>query len=196
MKRDLLGVALCGGASRRMGSDKAALIVRPGVVQLDYVLGLLDLICQQRAASVGRAGGAERLLPSDVARICDAEGIAGPMAGVVAALRFARGKAILVCACDMPYLEARHLVQLVNRRDPEKAATAFLASDGSPEPMCAIYEAACLEQLEARAAQGNQSLRDFLRESSVEPVAVDEPESLASVNDPAALRRARAQLDR
>lgn len=194
MKRDILGMALCGGASSRMGEDKAALRVRPGLTQLEYALGLLGLVCCRVAAGVGPAGRAGRELPDGVEAIADAAEVAGPMAGAIAGLRAADGWPLLLLAADMPFLEASHLVQLVNRRDSAKLATAFVAADGQLEPMAALYEPGCLALMERHAAEGKSSLRRFLGGVPVERIALDRPELLASVNDPEALARARRTL--
>ncbi len=191
MKREMLGVVLCGGRSERMGADKAELEVRPGIRQLDYLLDLLAMVCDERAACVGPQSVAKRALPPRVSELFDEEGLGGPMAGIVAALRFAAGKPVLAVACDMPYLEVRHLVQLVNRRDPDSLATAFRSEDCLPEPMCAIYEAAALPVMENRIREDRLSLRGLLQEGPAELIDCDEPEFLASLNDAEALQKAR-----
>ncbi|MBD5781687.1 molybdenum cofactor guanylyltransferase [Pelagicoccus sp. NFK12] len=194
MKREILGVVMCGGASARMGRDKASLEVRPGEEQLERQLRLLALYCGKLAASVGPSDRSQRVLPTGVEAILDVEGLGGPMAGIVAALRFARGIPVLALACDMPFLDASHLFQLVNRRDPEALATAFVACDGMPDPMCAIYEPRCLPELESLGGAGKSSLRRFLQDRRVERVEVENPQFLASVNDPRELEEARRRL--
>ncbi len=177
-----------------MGRDKASLEVRPGQVQLERQLELLELYCRKLAVSVGPPTRQKRTLPERVAPIEDVEGLEGPMSGVLAALRAAEGWPVLAVACDMPYLEASHLLMLVNRRNPEMLASAFVASDGMPDPMCAIYEASALAELEALAAEGKGSLRRFLQGPRVERIAVEKPLFLASVNDSHDLDAARRRL--
>ncbi|EDY84744.1 hypothetical protein VDG1235_4377 [Verrucomicrobiia bacterium DG1235] len=173
-----------------MGEDKATLEVRPGISQLDYLLGLLDTVCTKRAICVGSNPGSEREVSHEVDTLVDAAETSGPMAGVIAALRVARGLPVFVLACDMPFLEVAHIVQIANRRDASKLATSFLASDGKPEPMCSIYEAEALPLLEALAAEGRSSLRRFLEDADIERVEVSEGQFLASVNDRVELDRA------
>ncbi len=194
MKRELLGVVFCGGKSRRMGMDKALLKIRPGVKQLDYQLGLLEPFCSRLAASVGSASNEERILPTGVAPIFDLAEVEGPMSGLIAALREAAGLPVLAVACDMPFLEPAHLVQLLNRRDARALATSFLASDGMPDPMCSVYEPASLPVLEGLAAEGKLSLRRFLLENRTERIEVGESLFLASVNDRDQLESARRSL--
>lgn len=194
MKREMLGLALCGGESRRMGEDKALQTVRGGRTQVEYALELLGLVCDRLAVSVGPSsrGGLAREL--GVPLVADEPSIKGPMSGVVAGLRLANGLPLMVVACDMPYLEPSIMVQLANRRDTEAMATAFVASDGFPEPMCAIYEPGSLAVLEALSREGKTSLRRFLQEVAVERIALERPQLLASVNDRAQLDEARRRL--
>lgn len=194
MKRDVLGVVLCGGKSSRMGSDKASLEVRPGQRQLERQLELLGRYCRKLAVSVGPLSREKRSLPAEVEAIGDVEGLEGPLSGVLASLRSAEGWPVLAVACDMPFLEASHLLMLVNRRDPDKLASAFVASDGMPDPMCAVYEAAALPELESLAAEGKGSLRRFLQDTRVQRIEVERPLFLASVNDPGDLDAARQRF--
>lgn len=177
-----------------MGQDKASLEVRSGVRQLDYQVSLLSPFCTDLAVCVGPASRPKRTLPEGALELFDVEEVSGPLAGVLAALRLAKGRAVLVVACDMPFLESSHIVQLLNRRDPEKRATCFMASDGKPDPMCCLYEATVLPLLEELMAAGKLSLRRFLADSDVEYVEPVNGDFLASVNDPGQLGAARQRL--
>lgn len=177
-----------------MGTDKAAIEVRKGTRQLDYAIDLLRPFCVAVAVAVGKKGSEARSLSSDVRAVFDPEGVSGPMAGVIAGLRAAEGNAVMAIACDMPYLEPSVLVKLVNRRDSERVASAFVAPDGKLDPMCAIYEARGLGLLEKCVAEGKISLRRFLEENDVERIALDRPIFLASVNDQSDLAKARERL--
>ena len=80
---------------------------------------------------------------------------AGPIGGILAALHAHPQAAWLVLACDLPFLDAATLQQLIAARDPRRLATAFRSShDGKPEPLCAIYEPASLAAIEAWVAFG------------------------------------------
>lgn len=177
-----------------MGVDKANLHMREGVSQLDYLLGILDRFCVGRAVCIGAESKDQRQVPRDVLQLRDAAECSGPMAGVIAALREAGGQAVLVVACDMPLLDEGALVQIVNRRDPDRLATTFVSTDGKPEPMCCIYEGSSLIYLERLAAAGKSSLRRFLSEVEVEEVLPADGVILANVNDVSDLEEARRRL--
>jgi len=91
----------------------------------------------------------------------------------------------------MPYLEMSHLLLLLNRSDRAKQATAFLAADGRPDPMCALYETSCLPLVESAISDGSYSLRRILERANLERVELPRPELLASVNDRQDLLKAR-----
>ncbi|MEM9160662.1 MAG: molybdenum cofactor guanylyltransferase [Verrucomicrobiota bacterium] len=194
MRREMLGLILCGGKSGRMGQDKGELKLRGERTQLEYSIGMLQKLCSRVVVSVGPKGSSRRELPEGVEIVEDVAGVEGPMGGVLAGLRVASALPVMVIAVDMPYLEISHLVQLANRRDEEKQATAFVAEDGFADPMCAIYEPACLPLIEERASLGRFGLRRLLEAADLERIALDRPFWLASVNDPDALRKARDEL--
>ena len=196
MKRSILGMVLTGGKSRRLGQDKAQLSFYEGTNQLDYMLSLLDAFCDSLAISCRSSQFEERSSRFDVTLILDAEGLAGPAAGVLGGLEHAGGRAVLVVACDMPLLDAASLLKLLSLRNSEKLATCFIAGDGKPEPMCAVYEAACLPVLEEWLGNGNFSLRRFLENADVELIAFSEPQLLASVNTFEDVEAARKRLAR
>lgn len=196
MKRSILGLVLSGGRSRRLGEDKAQLSFYEGMSQLDYMLSLLGAFCDSLAISCRDSQRDERSSRFDAELIPDADGMAGPMAGVIAGLKYGSGRAVLAVACDMPLLDASTLLKLLSLRNPDKLATCLIAQDGKPEPMCALYEGSCLPALEAWVENGEYSLRRFLEVSDVELIAVDKPQLLASVNTLEDVEAARKRLAR
>lgn len=120
-----LGVAiLVGGASRRMGSDKAQL-VWGGVRAVD------------RCAALGAALGAEQVMTAGadygLAFVPDPAPLAGPVAGVLAAAAWMKKRGlshILVLAVDAPTLRPADLAPLL-----DKPGGAYF--DGFPLPFYA-----------------------------------------------------------
>jgi molybdopterin-guanine dinucleotide biosynthesis protein A len=58
----------------------------------------------------------------------------------------------------MPLLSRDALQTLIAGRNPQRGATAFVGSDGLPEPLCAIYEPATLAALQASIADGRSNV--------------------------------------
>lgn len=181
----LHGLVLAGGRSVRLGRDKAALLLDGRPLLARCVELLQPLVGDLRVAV--RADQADEPLRRAFPLLVDVRSDIGPAAGLLAAHGFAPRAAWLVLACDMPRVTSAMLGRLVARRDPECGATAFrAAADGRPEPLCAIYEPATLDRLQARVGAGGSSgLRELL--AVVNPVLLDAPgaDALASINTPA-----------
>jgi len=191
----LYGLVLAGGRSTRMQRDKAAIEYRPGETQLDAAMKLLEGRVARVFASVRadqRADGARARYP----QIVDRGGVEGPIAGISAALAEHPSAAWLVLACDLPFLDARTLDQLVAARRAGTIAIAFKSShDGLPEPLCAIYEPAARPLLEAHLAAGKNCPRKFLiNTAGVELLDQPNARALDNVNTVEEYGRAMSQL--
>jgi molybdenum cofactor guanylyltransferase len=97
------GAVLCGGASRRMGRDKA-LIVVDGQALAVRVAQALAAAGATRVVAIG--GHLEALQAEGLAVVPDADPGAGPLAGIVTALAGAGppdvvGDIVFVAACDL-----------------------------------------------------------------------------------------------
>lgn len=194
MKRDILGLVLAGGASRRLGQDKASLSFHGELTQLDYALTLLDSFCSKIAISCREDQRIVRKNSFEAQFVADVDGVKGPMSGIIAGLRAAQGWPVLVLACDMPLVDASFVLRLLSQRDAEKQASCFTGLDGRPEPLLAVYEASSLKMLEKLSRQGIFSLRHFLENSEIELIPFHRPQLLASVNTLEDLSRVKEQL--
>src|SRR5271165_5171522 len=96
---------LAGGASSRMGRDKG-LLELAGVPLVLRTAQLLEPL----VAEVTVVGAGERYSALGLTTIDDQNGgegeRAGPLAGIVTALRATRAPWNLILACDLPYLSA------------------------------------------------------------------------------------------
>lgn len=193
MSAPLFGLLLTGGRSKRMQRDKAALEYA-GQSQLERAMGLLDPLVERVFVSVR----ADQLQDPQRARypcITDALSDLGPIGGIHAALHAHPQAAWLVLACDLPFLDAATLQQLIAARDPLHLATAFRSShDGKPEPLCAIYEPRALSAIDAWIASGQRCPRGFLGQADVALLTLRAPRALDNINTAAEYLQARGQL--
>jgi molybdopterin-guanine dinucleotide biosynthesis protein A len=181
MTEALNGLVLTGGRSRRMQTDKAALEY-DGQPQLARALALLEPLVANTFISV-RADQLHDPQRSGHPCIVDQLPEAGPIGGILAALHAHPQAAWLVLACDLPFLDAATLQQLIAARDPRRLATAFRSShDGKPEPLCAIYEPASLSAIEAWVASGQDCPRGFLAQAQVALLTLRTPRALDNIN--------------
>ena len=139
---DVKGLVLAGGRSSRFGSDKAAVMLNQQS-QLDFLTTLLGESLAEVFVSIRAEQGSEPLRARHPQIRDIFEGF-GPAGGLLAAHAHDPDSAWLIVACDMPLLTADIIRELLDQRDPARAATAYANASGQPEPLCAIYEAATL----------------------------------------------------
>jgi molybdopterin-guanine dinucleotide biosynthesis protein A len=187
------GALLLGGASSRMGRDKAGLLFE-GVTAGTRIARLLDALCDE----VLLVGGAA---PGDAPgrAIEDPEGPRCALRGLVGALAAARGERVLVVATDLPLVTASFLRGLLAGSD----ADAVVPRPGPlPQPLCAVYRrATALVRAREHLASGRLALRALLEALRVEWVEGErlrglDPDgtALLNVNTPEEHRRAEALL--
>ncbi len=179
----LHGLVLAGGRSQRMRADKAALSYgrRP---QLAEAFDLLAAVTESAWVSV-RADQADEATRARFPQVIDGRLGEGPIAGIVAAQQQHPEAAWLVLACDLPYLDAATLDELIAGRDPARLATAFRSTtDGLPEPLCAIYEPASREPILDYIAAGAACPRKFLLSHDVRLLDAANARALGNANTP------------
>lgn len=141
----LVGVVLAGGASRRMGRDKA-LLEFEGETLVTRAARRLAEVCEE----VLTADGGRGLSPGS---ILDGPGH-GPAAGLLGAARARPGRSLLVLAVDLPSVPVPLLEELAR----SEADLAIPRWAGGVEPLCALYGPAALAVLEERVGQGRLDL--------------------------------------
>jgi molybdopterin-guanine dinucleotide biosynthesis protein A len=177
----LYGLVLSGGRSLRMQRDKAGLEY-DGRPQLVRAMDLLQPLVERAFVSV-RSDQRDDPVRASYESIADIQPDLGPIGGIHAALHTYPDRAWLVLACDLPFLDSVTLRHLIARRAHRRIATAFRSSfDGLPEPLCAIFEPAALEQIERWLARGKQCPRGFLAEAQADVELLDLPSAQALDN--------------
>lgn len=176
----LYGLVLAGGKSSRMGEDKAAVRYH-GKMQSERCFDLLSGFCKKVYLS-NRCDQAFLPGHDGLPQINDLFAGYGPLVGILSAMRTHPLAAWLVIACDMPFLNSRLIGELVRGRDPSKGATALIASDSGPEPLCAIYEPSCFPVLMGCLDRPDDGPRAALSKAGARLVRPDEPALLMNVN--------------
>ena len=121
----MIGVVLAGGASKRMGRDKAGVEVA-GRPMISWVVdGLAEVA--DRVLVAGRLGAWNG---HEV--IADVEGMAGPLSGLAAAM--ALGQPVILVAVDQPWLRSATLAHLVSI-----GQTVVPVQDETRQVTCAVY---------------------------------------------------------
>jgi molybdopterin-guanine dinucleotide biosynthesis protein A len=151
----LAGVVLCGGRSLRMGVDKATIDVG-GVTLLERAVTRLRAACDPVLIAPGElclAAGAD-------ACVVDALPGAGPLAGLVAALRASPHRLLAVVAVDLPWLDPallRLLAVWIGAHD-----AAVCVTDQGLQPLHAVYARTALDAAEDALHGPDRSLRGLI----------------------------------
>lgn len=190
----LFGLILAGGTSSRMRSDKAALVY-DGVLQLERAATLLRPHVMQMFVSV-RQNQAHDPARVGHAQIIDAVEGDGPIVGIRSALAAYPHAAWLVLACDLPFLTASTLSQLIDARNPQLLVTAYRsAHDGLPEPLCAIWEPQAAAALATFQAGGKSCPRKFILRHAAQLLDLDDRRALDNINTPDEYADARRSVE-
>lgn len=200
----LLGVVLCGGASRRMGRDKALLELAGAPLYVRTAAALAPLVGRVVLAS----GPQRRVADPRFDELPDAtpagavggatDGREGPLASLVAALEAAAREGrpgVLAAPCDVPGLELEHLAPLAAAVVHGGADVSHWRRDGRDEPLCVALAAGASGPLRAafeagvrRPVEAFAGLRRDVREVPRALAA-----GLDNVNTPDELARAAAR---
>lgn len=138
----LTGAVLAGGRSRRMGSDKALLLLG-GRPLLAFVLDAIrplfsDVILVSNEPAAYATFG--------VPVVADRFDGCGPLGGIHAALSSSRSPHTFCIACDMPFAAPAVITHLTSLAPGYDAVVP--RSGAGCEPLHAVYAGSCLEPVE------------------------------------------------
>lgn len=158
-----------------MGTDKGLLDYH-GKPQREYLFDLAKKYCSEVYFSCR----AEQQFSENT--IVDKYEL-GPMGGIWSAFDFDLNTAWLVIACDMPLIDENSFQTLVNHRNKEKIATAFLNPEtNAPDPLFTIYEPKAFPLLLKYIEAGNKSPKVFLQNNATEIIVSANLSLLTNVN--------------
>jgi len=155
-QRPLYAGLLVGGKSSRMGRPKQMLNFGGSTLGEIAAHALSNGIRETDAEGAAPlnsnlvilgAGALPETLQSLI-RLPDAPGLAGPLAGLLAAHRWAPRAAWVLAACDHPWLSSAEIRGLVMQRRPSAWTILSRQSDDHPCPTLALYEPQALTVLE------------------------------------------------
>lgn len=157
----IVGVLLAGGLARRMGGGDKCLRELAGRPLLDHVIARVapqvDRLVLNANGDPHRFASYGLPVASDVI-----EGFAGPLAGVLTGMVWARAQApgvrrILTVPTDAPFLPADLVVRLAQAVAGDETAIACAASGGRTHPVVALWPVALADDL--RRALVDEGLR-------------------------------------
>jgi molybdopterin-guanine dinucleotide biosynthesis protein A len=184
----LSAILLVGGQSRRMGVDKATIVIA-GKPLWERQLGVLSELRPEALWLSARI--APPWCPPEVEVLEDKLPSCGPLSGVAAGLRRLQTSHLLVLAIDLPQMTTEHLRKLWSLARP---GIGIIPSHGDYfEPLCAIYPAEALAVAETALRSEDLSLQNFARnllsksQAQVYEITPEERPLYLNMNTPADL---------
>lgn len=167
------GLLLTGGASRRMGRDKASIVLADGRTCAQTVAARLAEVADP-VLEVGPGTSGLTAVPDDRPGAGPLVALATGWATLVGAGHMGP---VLVLACDLPRVTVA-LLELLARASGDGAIVPVVGE--RPQPLCARYGPAALDRCQRLVAEGRRSLMALL---DAIPVAWLGPEVWSDVVD-------------
>ncbi len=163
--RAVAGILLTGGASRRMGFDKASMLVGGVPCAVRVAAVMRSVVAEAVEVGPGVSG-----LPS----VLEEPARGGPLVAVGAGARALSGvggaRPALVLACDLP-LVSEPLLRTLAEWPGSGSVVPII--EGRPQPLCARWSAADLAAATGLIDAGMRSMRSLLDRPGVELVEAD-----------------------
>lgn len=162
MAAETVGVILSGGKSRRMGRDKAFLMVgeEPAILR---IARSLSSVFREVVISVGNP---QKYSPLGLPIICDIFYEAGPLAGIHAALSYL-GKDIFVVPCDKPLITSDLIKSVLDVALPNRIT--IVTDELNPYPLFGLYPRVILPHLHSYLKGGGRRVFGFLESPEIRP---------------------------
>ena len=156
-EQTICAALFAGGASRRMGTDKALLPWR-GSTLVRYLAGELGFFSEKilSAQKASLLPGADWRLVPDLRSDC------GPLGALESVLSTMRSDAALCVACDLPFF-TRELAERMLRALREEADCLVCRDEtGRVHPVCAIYRRQALPVVTGQLQAGDFRMMHLL----------------------------------
>jgi molybdenum cofactor guanylyltransferase len=161
-----------------MGTDKAVLPI-DGTPMLQLVVAALQAA---GAKPIVQLGGPSRPETASLIVVEDAAPDGGPLAGVLAGLRWCPAERLAIVACDVPFLTGEVLTDLNSALID--GVDVAVADSGRLEPLCAVWRVdTCLPVVEALWEEGERAVHLVLDRLRLGRVRVP-PATMHNVNRP------------
>lgn len=181
MRDPLAAVVLAGGASRRMGRDKATM-PHPAQPELTMVERTVNVLATRCAPVFVIAAPGQPLPPLEAEVIRDEVRGIGPLLATGRGLRAAAAAGLeraFVSAVDMPYLSTG----LVDELDGNPGADVVLPWDGRDHYLAGIYRTQLADRIDDLISAGERSMRALTGTVLTQRVVMPVQRALTNLNE-------------
>ena len=173
---DVEGFILVGGASSRMGRDKAELIFAGH--------SSIERIASELPSPVTLVGSRHEYRHLSLNNVPDLHENWGALWGIHASLADAKKPWAAIVACDLPFVTRELFARLRSLSDETTDAVVPIQPDGRPQPLCAFYRPkTCLPEAEKLIAQGEHTPRALLAKVKTQWVEFQQLADLPGANN-------------
>lgn len=160
-RANLLGVVLCGGESKRMGSDKGLLPLNGAT----WVENIVQKLKAQNLPTVISVNEKQQKNYSQIFRdeelILDELPMHGPLNGLLTVHQKFPDKDILLMACDLIDMKENVIQELINAYEKNEAEYFAYEENNFFQPLCSIYTSGALASLLAKLKSGSLANYSF-----------------------------------
>ncbi|MCR5010230.1 MAG: molybdenum cofactor guanylyltransferase [Clostridia bacterium] len=187
-KKQFSGAVLTGGRSKRMGKDKASLVIN-GRSLLEMQLeklraaGIKDLM-------VCDAPGNGRNIPADARLVEDLLTDKGPLCAIASALSASGAECCVILSVDAAAVSAESVGKLIRTAEESSADIVILASPSGIQPLIGVYKKSLAEDALALVNSDRLAVRELFRDHP--PVLLELPDDspeLLNCNTPEDLEK-------
>ena len=168
IERDnITGIILAGGKSSRMGTDKGFLKFQ-GSTFLERIINSMKPLVNDIIIVSNNSDYNE----FKYKRVEDIIESSGPLAGLYTGLYHSETKYNLVLSCDVPYINGKVLIQLIQEFD-ENTDVIQIESEGKTMPLVAIYKKQCLHRCLELLQNGERRLQVAVEGFKTKTISLD-----------------------
>ncbi|ESS74064.1 molybdenum cofactor guanylyltransferase MobA [Methyloglobulus morosus KoM1] len=176
------GVILAGGLARRMNNQDKGLIPFKGRVMVSYALAEMSKVADQTVVNANR--NLQEYQQFGLPIVSDqTDHFDGPLAGILAAMIFAKTDILLVMPCDSPLFKASHLQKLLSTLTQKNAEVAVAFDGERLHPVFLAIKTSLKPSLQDYLQSGGHRMDNWLERQNI--VKVDfctEPEIFTNIN--------------
>ncbi|MBN1786403.1 MAG: molybdenum cofactor guanylyltransferase [Candidatus Methanofastidiosa archaeon] len=164
-KMDISIAILCGGRSRRFGTDKT-LFEYKGKPLYRHLYDKLSKLSDDIFIQCGKKDSSLYGVKCHNDDYLDL----GPIGGIYSALKSSRHNRTFVVGCDMPNIEAS-FVELLSSYDADIVVPVW--ENGYYEPLSAVYSKKIVPYLEYNIVTGNLKISQIFEENDVKKISIE-----------------------
>ena len=166
-RQKITGIILCGGKSKRMGTNKALLKLN-GKFVIQYVVDVLNIFCDEILLSAN----SKELEVLNIPIIRDEFSGIGPIAGIYSTLKQSNNAINIILSCDTPFINegfVRYLLDNANNYD-----VVLPVFENHLQPMTGIFNKNIAHHILNEIKQGNYIPPRIFEKVGLNKIKIDE----------------------